>query len=261
MANTGNLINPYVTQVFTSGPNSGSEVNPTFVITFNSSSNYISESICGINYYYSIFDPISCPVAGFCVTPSIMFSNVSNCSSFDYNYDVRYNINSSSLNIPQSKIEYSLSNTFSGPTGSSLISNTGTTNFVTINISSGSGALSPLPMNQYSPVYFRVKNICDGSGESSYSSVLDAVCAPPSSYYTYDIQEGDLGCLGGEITIDGPVSRVVYSPSSILYIGTHLYHDSLFSFPVPYTWIKYGTTVYELSAGVIINVYPEGSPC
>ncbi len=180
MGNSGYIINDYVTQIFTTGPNSGSLVSSSFITAIDSE----SISICNNTYYQKVFNPVVCAVDGYCVNPTINLVEQQYCdSSYNYTYHLSYNINSSSLSIPQSIIEYSLDNSFTGPTGSMTVNNSGSLNNINVNISSGSGNLNPLPLNQYTPVYFRVKNICSGSLTSLYSNIGSASCTPPPVLY------------------------------------------------------------------------------
>jgi hypothetical protein len=168
MPNTGYIINPKVIQIFTSGPNSGSEVTSSFNIEFNISSSFTSSFLCNNEYFYKIFDPLNCPIDNYCIEPFIISSNVLNPTTYDYLYNIEYN----SSNITSSIIEYSLSDTFTTETGSLYITNSIDPNNITIDISEG---LNTLPINCNSIVYFRMKNICNVS-QSLYSNIVGTFC-------------------------------------------------------------------------------------
>jgi hypothetical protein len=171
MANTGYIINPKVIQIFTSGPNSGSEVTSSFNIEFDSSSSFTSSFLCNNEYLYKIFDPINCPIVNYCIEPSLISSTIVNPLSYDYLYNITYN----SFNITSSIIEYSLSNTFNSETGSLYVTNSIDPNNIIIDISTG---LNSLPINCEVPIYFRMKNIC-GLSQSLYSNTIWISCPPP----------------------------------------------------------------------------------
>jgi hypothetical protein len=143
-----------------------------------------------------------------------------------------YNINSSSLNIPQSIVEYSLNNSFSGPTGSTILLNSGSSNSINVNIASGSNPLNPLPLNQYTPVYFRIKNTCSGSGTSLPSNIYNYACpTPPVLYRIFINHTADPGLSYSETQLysnteeeqlwDGVIINGTYTPnaSAIVYVS------------------------------------------
>jgi len=173
MANTGYIINPSVIQIFTTGPNSGSVVNPSYSINFNLSSSFTSSFLCNTQYFYKIFDPENCPITGYCIAPTLLRAATPCGPDYDYVYNIRYALNGTTSSIPTSFIEYSLQSNFTGEIGISLITNTGSSMLVNVNIS---GTLENLPINGSSPVYFRVANQCSGSGNSSYSNVRSSSC-------------------------------------------------------------------------------------
>lgn len=171
MANTGYTINPKVIQIFTSGPNSGSEVSSSYNIEFNPSSSFTSLIKCDTEFEYRIYNPEICPpeTSSICPQP-LNNSKVSlNCNStYDYIYYVTYNPGG----IQNSIIEYSLSNNFVGETGSLLVSNSSGINYIDVDISN----LNTLPINNQVPVYFRIKNICGNDISSSYNNVFYSQC-------------------------------------------------------------------------------------
>jgi len=171
MANTGYIINPKVIQIFTSGPNSGSEVSSSYNIEFNLSSSFTSLIKCDTEFEYRIYNPEICPpeTSSICPQP-LNNSKVSlNCNStYDYIYYVTYNPGG----IQNSIIEYSLSNNFVGETGSLLVSNSSGINYIDVDISN----LNTLPINNQVPVYFRIKNICGNDISSSYNNVFYSQC-------------------------------------------------------------------------------------
>lgn len=184
MANTGYKINPFVTQVFTSGPNSGSEVSPSFIVTFNTGSGFISSSLCGNQYYYKTYEPYNCIVPSLCIPPILSSASVQFCNS-SYNYTYQFDLNAGSSSLEGVKIEYSLNPSFSGEIKSTTITDySGSINPLIVNISNGdtnrseisSSGLSGLPLNQYSSVYFRAYSICSGSNSSSYSNIQEGKC-------------------------------------------------------------------------------------
>jgi len=183
MANTGYIINPKVVQMFTTGPNSGTQVNSTFTASFDVSSSFTSSFLCETQYFYKELDYINCPVSGFCPIPDIKHVLNNDCNSYDYIYNIEYRINSTIVNTPSSSLEYCLNNSFTGETGSISYNNTSNINFQTVNISS----LIDLPLNQFTPVYFRLKNNCSGSINSTYSNIVSSSCldvpsSPPTLY-------------------------------------------------------------------------------
>ncbi len=195
MANTGYKINPQVIQVFTTGPSSGSIVDPSFTVTFDSGSGFTSSSLCNQSYYYRVYDPIGCAVAGVCATPVIHSSNVLNCED-GYDYIYQFNIEAGTPptgSYNWIRMEYSLTSDFSGEVkGVTITDYTGSIiNPLEIRIedgtanrtyTSGSGLVG-LPINQYAPVYFRAYSICSGSVTSSYSSIEEVECVePPASF-------------------------------------------------------------------------------
>lgn len=175
MANTGYTINPKVIQVFTTGPDSGSIVSSSFTIEFSGS--FTSSLLCNENFYNKVFDPINCTIDNFCINPTI--NNVTPSSScdddnFNYIYNISYNTNTPTSS--QSIIEYSLQSDFSGEIGSSsLITNTTQTMIYSLSLN-----LTTNPLNNYTPLYFRMNNICSGSiGSSSYSLIVSYSCPIP----------------------------------------------------------------------------------
>ena len=172
MANTGYIINPQVIQVFTSGPNSGSEVSSSYNINFDISSSFTSSNLCGNEYSYKLFNPLFCEIDNYCVYPTLVSSTPVYCDkNYNYTYSIQYLVNSSS--ISDSIMEYSLDPTFTNNVGFLLLLNQPDPNTIIVNISDG---LSTLPLNGNTQVYFRMKNICGGSISSSYSNVISSSC-------------------------------------------------------------------------------------
>jgi len=172
MPNTGYIINPYVKQIFTSGPNSGSGVNNLFDIEFDISSSFTSSIVCNDIYNYKIFNPIQCNISGgYCIYPTIIEITPFECTRFSfYRYSIEYNTND--VSIDNSIIEYSLTSDFTGEVGSTLLLNGSDPNATIIDISDG---LSILPLNGNIYIYFRIKNICI-SGDSIYSNIISSNC-------------------------------------------------------------------------------------
>lgn len=169
MANTGYKINPYLVQNFNSGPSSGSLVSSSYVITFDVSSSFTSSIVCNNNYEYKIFDPINCEVSSSCIPPTIIKLNPIGCDgSYNYNYNIKYQINDTISNIPDSLIEYSNSSTFISSStvsvNSQSISNTNSLMTASINISD----MNNLPINGSTTIYFRLYNLCTVNGTSIY---------------------------------------------------------------------------------------------
>ena len=186
MTNTGYKINPTLTQVFTTGPNSGSIVTSSFNVTYNTGSNFTSSFNCGVQYNYRVYDPITCHISGTCISPSITSISPNNCtnSGYDYIYNIVYNINSLVSSTSTTEVFYSLSPTFSGEVKTILIANlTDYSNSGSIDISD----LSTLPLNQYTNVYFKLKNICGVSSSSSYSPIIYSRCPSSDNTIYYDI--------------------------------------------------------------------------
>lgn len=212
MANTGYIINPKVIQVFTTGPNSGSIVSSSFTIEFSGS--FTSSLTCDTNFYNKIFDPINCPIDNFCVNPTI--NNIipsSSCDDENFNYEYILNYNTNTPTSSQSIIEYSLQSDFSGEIGSSsLITNISQSMNYDLLLS-----LITNPLNKYTPIYFRIKNICSGSiGSSSYSLPVSFSCPipePPGPIPLYPI------FLRRDCTNHGP-NILYYVDGSILEGGT-----------------------------------------
>lgn len=200
MENTGYIINPYVKQVFTSGPSSGSIVSSSYVITFNTSSNFTSSILCGTIYEYKIFDTINCPITGFCISPTLLTASVVNCSDLNYNYLLTYNINGLTSSISSSVIEYSLNPSF---TPSFQTTHYNLTDYINTSSLSLNGDL-PLNKNQY--VFFRIKNNCINSGSSLYSNALATKCTPYTSSY---VNVTNLNCEESTFTINGLPNEVL----------------------------------------------------
>lgn len=172
MANTGYIINPTVIQIFTSGPNSGSEVSSSYNINFDIGSSFTSSILCGNEYNYRIFDPINCEIDDYCMYPTIISISPMFCyREYNFAYIVKYLVNSSL--ISNSIIEYSLTSDFTGEIGSSSLTNSPDLNTVRVNIAEG---LTTLPLNGYTNVYFRMKNICSGILTSSYTEIISSSC-------------------------------------------------------------------------------------
>ncbi len=171
MANTGYIINPYVQQVFTTGPNSGSTVSSSYIYTFDTSSSFTSSVFLGETFNYKELDIINCYISGVYVIPRFISSTVNNCSELPYKYNLRYNIQDTKINIPLIQVDYSLYSSFF-TYNTQYISNS--TDFENLSQITLSGSI--IPLNKQQAVYFRLKNIYSGSFTSSYSGVLNAYC-------------------------------------------------------------------------------------
>lgn len=217
MTNTGYKINPYVAQYFTNGPNSGSLVSSSYITTFILSSSFTSSVECGALYNYRVFDPIGCPVTGYCVIPQLISSSVASCTSSDYTYNITYNINDTNINIPSSSIEYSLTPNFALYNTTSSINSSNNINSASI-LLSGS-----LPLNKQSPVYFRIKNNCSGSITSSYSNILSAYCINPLPTITNISTTTNDSCNSKFLRINGVSSQQITLSFTNINNGNHGY--------------------------------------
>ena len=171
MANTGYIINPKVIQIFTSGPNSGSEVSSSYNIEFDVSSSFTSSIKCTNEFFYKIYNPTECVVDTGSYCPNISLINVSvvSCSNYNYQYEITYNPYGADISSVEFSVYPNLSHSVLGEI---LLNNPGI-NTVIINISD----VGVLPLNGYSPVYFRMRNLCEGPiPSSSYSNVIQANC-------------------------------------------------------------------------------------
>ena len=190
MANNGYKITPKIQQVFTTGPNSGSEVSSSFNIEFDVSSSFTSSIKCnGDLFNYRVFDPIECEIDNYCVSPSITNAVPTSCviNNYTSKYNISYNINNTTSSIPDGVIQYCLRSSFTNSDiGSELILYTSSIDNIQIDISD----LDVLPLNAYTPVYFRIINNCSiFPFTSSYSNVFEAKCisTPPTQSVTYPI--------------------------------------------------------------------------
>lgn len=207
MANTGYKINPYVQQIFTTGPNSGSLVTSSFITTFDTGSDFLSSSLCNNNFYYKIFDPINCPISGYCIAPTLYISQPTFCDgNYNYDYNISYNINNNIIDIPSGTIEFSLSKFFpTTQTGSVNITYLSSSETQTINIS----PLSPhLPYNYSTPVYFRLKNQC-GYSSSVYSNIISSSCPYDLAYVNNTSGSYTLTCDKKYFTIHGNPNELI----------------------------------------------------
>jgi hypothetical protein len=202
MANTGYLINPKVIQVFKNGPNSGSVVDEDFNIEFNISSSFTSSLLCNSNLYeYKTLNLNLCPLptgsSEICVPPLLNNIICEDNTDFNLQYVINFNENiyiSSSDYI----IEYSLNNQFLN-TGSQQININiiNPNNNYIIDISD----LNPTPLNITTPIYFRIKRICN-TISSSYSQIQTSTCSISNLNYLVILhrdQTFDLACLGNPI--------------------------------------------------------------
>lgn len=172
MANTGYIIHPFVRQVFTSGPNSGSEVSSSFNITFDSGSGYTSASICDTEYVYREQDLENCPVTGSCPTPTFNSVTPYACgrtTDFRYTLDVNLSTEADTLYI-----EYSTTSDFSANVGSTSKSASTNKTFI-VNVDD----LARLPVSNQTRIYFRTYFECP-LVSSSYSPIRSAVCPKPA---------------------------------------------------------------------------------
>lgn len=255
MANTGYIIHPKVIQKFTSGPDSGTQVNSLFTASFDVSSSFTSSYLCEVQYVYKELDYINCPIPGFCPSPTIISINNNNCVTYDYIYNFSYNINSPILNTPSSSIEYCLNNSFTGETGSQNLLNIDIINSSSLNISD----LIDLPLNQFTPIYFRMKNNCSGSGDSSYSEIISSSCMneEPESPTLYRVilsrNDTEFFACNTNITSfcdeNGHCGNFYWSDNTDFNLNNVLYNQNNTSFPSPIGWYSNG----------IISKYWNGS--
>lgn len=195
MVNTGYKINPQIIQIFTTGPNSGSIVTSSFTVTFDSGSGFVSTSLCNQNYYNKVYEPYNCVVPSLCIPPIIYSVAVSHCTS-SYNYVYQITVDAGAGSLPGLRVEYCINSGFTGEVkGTTITDYIGSVlSPVEINITNGltdrsetsSSGLVTLPLNQYTPVYFRAYSICSGSFTSSYSNISTAVC---TSLYYYNASQ------------------------------------------------------------------------
>lgn len=174
MANNGNRINPKVVQYFTSGPNSGSLVSTDHDIIFDVGSSFTSSVVCNSTFNYRVFDPQKCTIPSYCISPTLLDVTPVNCgSTYDYKYRVKYNVNDTATNVPESRIEFCLNSNFTGEKDSIIIPNNNSSSIteyiVNINV------LNVLPTNGESMVYFRVENACP-SLLSGFSNTIGSKC-------------------------------------------------------------------------------------
>jgi hypothetical protein len=203
MANSGYVSSSAINQIFTDGPYSGSFVSSSFSNTSNTvlgpiisfkqsfvsgssapsgSPGYDPNAIndiadCSPFYFTRIsYNPTLCPT-GECLSPTLTSIAVSNCTTYDYKYNITYN--SASSNALYTKIQYSTTADFSSNVAtSSYITNSNPT-IPPININN----LPLLPTNGDAMVYFRAFNSCSSAPApytSSYSNILSASCAIPA---------------------------------------------------------------------------------
>lgn len=232
MANTGYKINPQVIQIFTTGPNSGSIVTSSFTVTFDSGSGFNSASLCNQFFYNKEYDPYNCIIPSFCVPP-ILYTAYSQYCDSSYNYTYQFAIGAGSSSLEGLRVEYSLTPDFTGEVkGTTITDYIGSTIApLNVNISNGltnrseisSSGLVTLPLNQYSPVYFRAKSICSGSNSSSYSNIQEGKCiAPPSSYY-HRFSPGVSTSVEACSAVSYPV--VYFNNNPTLLNGAQLWND------------------------------------
>jgi len=232
MANTGYKINPQVIQIFTTGPSSGSIVTSSFTVTFDSGSDFISSSLCNQLFYYKTYDPYNCVVPLLCVAPILHPATSQFCDS-SYNYTYQFNIEAGSNPISGLRVEYCLNSGFTGEVkGTTVTDYSGSIiSPLSVNISNGltnrsetspSGLLT-LPLNRYSPVYFRAKSICSGSNSSSYSNIQEAKCIEPTPSYYHRFSPGVSTISEAYAATSYPV--VYFNDAPTLINGAQLWYD------------------------------------
>ena len=212
MPNTGYYTASAITQIWTSGPYSGSEVTKSISLPDNSltgstisykiafisgsdipsgsaghDENAVNEiSDCGPYYFTRTgYDDTIC-LTGECITPILTSVGLSSSctSNYDFKYNVRYNSGSSSALF--TKIEYSTTDNFSSNVASSDYLDNSSPSIPPINISN----LPQPPISGETYVYFRAFNSCSNAPfphTSSYSNTLSASClifTPPTTKVT-----------------------------------------------------------------------------
>lgn len=171
MANSGYKINPYITQVFTTGPDSGSEVSSSYITTFDTGSGFISTSLCLINYFEKLEDQVNCPIPDNCIPPTLNMVENTDCpNSSNFIYNLSFNLNQTSSNVEYIIVEYS---------GDGFNTSGSTTTYISsgsdpYNINVDASSLNLL--NNNAVVYFRSKTNCSSSGNSIYSNIISTNC-------------------------------------------------------------------------------------
>ena len=181
MANSGFIIHPFVSQVFTSGPSSGSEVSSSFNTTFSGS--YSSSLLCDNTFVYREEDFENCPVVGECPIPiytAITKTICSPSSNLTYGGSVPASVEATTLFV-----EYSTSATFAS-------------NIYTFSRSAASsgafavdlaiGLPSP-PVSNTTTIYSRAYYDCGGGNSGSYTATVSAVCPTLTRPATLSINE------------------------------------------------------------------------
>ena len=102
-------------------------------------------------------------------------------------------------------------------------------------------------------------DLCTEFIASSIVSIHFAV--PCSTVTTYNLTQGTLGCTLGVITLNSTSPITLYSNITSLNNGVILYADIGLTTLTTASYIKQGTTIYELNSGQIVDVYPIGTPC
>lgn len=179
---TGYKINPYVTQVFTTGPNSGSEVDIKFIISEVSSSMFLTSSHCGFNLEYKKYSPSECFISGTCNAPIINNITIDNCNySNGYLYTLYYNVNTP-IPVPTDvTIEWSTTPSFTSNVGGEI--RLDLYQYITTSVAlDSSPSFTNLPLNATTPIYFRIKSTCSGSIPSPWSDTYSISCNSSSSF-------------------------------------------------------------------------------
>jgi len=235
MANTGYKINPQVIQIFTTGPSSGSIVTSSFTVTFDSGSDFISSSLCNQLFYYKTYDPYNCVVPSLCIPP-ILGSVTSQYCNSSYNYVYQFVLDAGTGSLPGIRVEYSLNSSFTGEVkGTTITDYSGSIlSPLSVNISNGltnrtetsSSGLISLPLNQYTPVYFRSYTICSGSNSSSYSNIQNYQCPTPVQNINYRMEECETGFSynspkgGSDFGIGDVVEFIITNNPALIHCGT-----------------------------------------
>ena len=265
MPNTGYYTASAITQIWTSGPYSGSEVTKSISLPDNSltgstisykiafisgsdipsgsaghDSNAVNEiSDCGPYYFTRTgYDTTICPT-GECITPiltSIALS--SSCTSnYDFKYNVKYNSGSSSALF--TKFQYSTTADFSSNVATSSYLDNSSPSIPPINISN----LPQPPISGETYVYFRAFNSCSNAPfphTSSYSDILKFSClvvTPPVTKVTIN-NKGTTA-----LNMKSSVTRILQSDGTTYNLG-----DTIYQIP------NQGTVTFVFKLGETISI-------
>ena len=265
MANTGYYTASAITQIWTSGPYSGSEVTKSISLPDNSlSGSTISYKIAFISgsdipsgsaghdenarneisdcgpYYFTRtgYDDTICPT-GECITPILTSVALSSscASNYDFKYNVKYNSGSSSALF--TKFQYSTTADFSSNTALSDYLDNSSPSIPPINISN----LPQPPISGESTIYFRAFNSCSNAPfphTSSYSDILKFSClvvAPPVTKVTIN-NKGTTN-----LNMKSSVTRILLQDGTTYNLG-----DTIFQIP------HQGTVTFVFRLGETISI-------